>query len=335
MFMKVYCYECDKDVNVIIKEKNINMCIKGVEFSFVGNIAYCEECNNEVYLSELDDENIKKGNEVYRGKTGIIKVQEINNLLQKYNIGKEPLSDLLGWGHKTINRYCTGLMPSKEYSDRLKELSNPYKMYELFQSRKEVLTEVAAKKLETSIQKAIELSLEDTKINNIRSISKYLLNQYGYSINIDELDGNSEVKWLIRVPELDGCASFGKTLEEAFSNLNSSIESWINSIKKQGKALPKNRIRRVEEEYEGNLTFSIPKRLYHDLVLKSEEDRLSLNEYLIFLLTKGLYDNEITTTSWFNLTSVWPKDDKDWEPTDNSKIFSFSNRKLVLKGAEF
>ncbi len=332
MAKKVYCYECDKEVSVTIKEEKIQMDIKGVMFSYVGNIAFCEECGSEVYLSELDDENIKKGNEVYRDKIGIIKVQEIFDLLKKYNIGKDPLAELLGWGVKTITRYCSGLMPSKGYSDRLKELFNPYKMYELFQARKDILTEIASKKLELSIQKEIDLLLENSESNDIKSVSKYLLNNYGYRISLEELSGDTELKWLIKVPELDGCVSLGKTLEEAFRNLESTIESWITSAKKKGKELPKNKIKKVEDEFKGNLAITIPKRLYQELLSKSEHERLNLNEYVIFLLTKGLYDNEDTSGSLLNLSPFLNVANTNWEQTESNKILSLSNRRLALKG---
>lgn len=96
MIVNHYCNYCDEAVDISIKEKSIKMNIKGIEFSFIGKIPYCNECNNEVCVSEINDENVKEANEQYREKLDIMKVDEINGLLDKHNIGEKPLAKLLG-----------------------------------------------------------------------------------------------------------------------------------------------------------------------------------------------------------------------------------------------
>ncbi|KNY30160.1 type II toxin-antitoxin system antitoxin SocA domain-containing protein [Pseudobacteroides cellulosolvens] len=150
--MKEYCYECDNDVDITITEKEIFTEIKGIKFSYMGEIAYCECCGNEVYISSISDENIEKANQKYREITGIIQTQEIQELLEKYDIGQKPLSKLLGWGETTIVRYIQGLMPTKEYSNRLKELFNPLKMKELLDNNNNALTKIAFKKTSDKVQ---------------------------------------------------------------------------------------------------------------------------------------------------------------------------------------
>lgn len=50
--------------------------------------------------------------------------EQLADMLQKYNIGKKPLSKLLGWGETTILLYLRGddELPDNEYTRRLKEL---------------------------------------------------------------------------------------------------------------------------------------------------------------------------------------------------------------------
>lgn len=154
--MRTYCYECDSEEEFEILEETIEMNIKGVKFPFTGNVAYCKKCGNEVNIGKLSDENVRRANEAYRKKIGIIQVKEIEELLDKYNIGQKPLAKLLGWGEVTIIRYLQGVMPTKEYSEKLKDLFNPYKMKELLEKRKEEITPIAKKKLEACITELIE-----------------------------------------------------------------------------------------------------------------------------------------------------------------------------------
>ena len=46
--IKEYCYNCDENKTIIIKEESIKMKIKEIAFDFVGKVAYCKECGEEV-----------------------------------------------------------------------------------------------------------------------------------------------------------------------------------------------------------------------------------------------------------------------------------------------
>ena len=48
---------------------------------------------------------------------------------QKYNIGKRPLSLLLGCGEMTFSRYYDGDMPTKQYSDVLQRIYDEPQYY--------------------------------------------------------------------------------------------------------------------------------------------------------------------------------------------------------------
>ena len=63
--IKEYCYQCDKDVEIIIREETIKTEIKGFVISYMSNIAYCKECGEEVYVRSISDENINKANKEY------------------------------------------------------------------------------------------------------------------------------------------------------------------------------------------------------------------------------------------------------------------------------
>ena len=62
-------------------------------------------------------QNAHEIDEQYRAEEGLVTIEDIENLLKVYNIGKAPLSLALGFGEVTITRYLAGQVPSKEYSD--------------------------------------------------------------------------------------------------------------------------------------------------------------------------------------------------------------------------
>lgn len=58
---KEYCYNCDDFVNINIREEQQYINIKGCDINFLAKIAYCDCCNEKVYIFDLEDKIIEKG----------------------------------------------------------------------------------------------------------------------------------------------------------------------------------------------------------------------------------------------------------------------------------
>lgn len=82
-----------------------------------------------------------------------ITIEEIKELLLKYDIGARPLSCLLGWERNTIYYYKKGQnIPRITYSNKLKELNNSINMCYLLLQNKTKISKVAFKKCEKSLK---------------------------------------------------------------------------------------------------------------------------------------------------------------------------------------
>lgn len=81
------------------------------------------------------------------------------DLTKRYDIGKKPLAKLLGWGETTVLRYLNGQAePNGEFLRRTLELAeNPWEYLHLLEYNKDkkVLTEVAYRKTQAAVLKAI------------------------------------------------------------------------------------------------------------------------------------------------------------------------------------
>ena len=114
---------------------------------------------HEISSNEINDENSNRIDKVYRNKENIITTEKINKILNKYKIGKKPLSKLLGWGETTLTRYLNGDVPSKVYSDQLYNiLYNEDYISELIEENKNLITKKAYNNIKESIKKLKRLS---------------------------------------------------------------------------------------------------------------------------------------------------------------------------------
>lgn len=116
-----FCIECRKETGYEIERGQYTYSIKGQEYTFYILKAVCDKCGEEINLPGLMDSNAKLIDKQYREFENLVSVEDINTLMEVYNIGKAPLSLALGFGEITITRYIQGQYPSIEYSDIIRK----------------------------------------------------------------------------------------------------------------------------------------------------------------------------------------------------------------------
>ena len=119
--MKVYCPYCKKEVEYKIEKRELKE-FRGIEVNTFENVAICNECNQDLYVNKIEDENNERIYKIYREKANIINAEDIVKLREKYDISQRELTAILGFGKMTINRYERGGLPTKSQSDYIKLL---------------------------------------------------------------------------------------------------------------------------------------------------------------------------------------------------------------------
>ena len=119
-----FCVYCLKNVDVTIEEKVEEITWKGEKFSCVQKYARCKECGKLVDIGELHDFNLFAVYDAYREKKDIISYADVIALTEKYKsvVSIRNLSKILGMGEHTLERYCDRCIPTKTFSDILKDL---------------------------------------------------------------------------------------------------------------------------------------------------------------------------------------------------------------------
>lgn len=122
-----------------------------------------------------------------------------------------------------------------------------------------------------------------------KSIEYYLSLKYPYKIEtISEEDGGG---YLISYPDLPGCISDGDTIEETLLNGEDAKKSWLKTA--FDKSINISEPNSLQDKYSGRITLRTPKSLHKDLVEQAEKEGISLNQYLIYLLSKEMYEHKI------------------------------------------
>lgn len=176
--MKAFCEECRDFVTYRIEEKERTKAIKNKQIHFKEKTAHCEECGSEIFVSKLRDDNLAAMDQVYREAEELIDVSEIENLLEKYDIGKRPMSMLLGWGETTLTRFVNGDIPSKAYSDLLRRINaSPEEFLKILTLNKGRITEAAYKKSFEAANRELEGFVTCITGATIESASNYIISK--------------------------------------------------------------------------------------------------------------------------------------------------------------
>lgn len=166
---ETFCEHCRKDVFYTEKYQSISAELKGETYNYNGKVAICEECNNEVFVNEVNDYNLEQLYNEFRKQHNIISLEKIMEIPEKYNIGKRPLSLLLGWGEQTFSRYYDGDMPTKQYSETLQKIyDEPEFFFSILEINKERLKSQSTyekSKLATQMLLGTQSNSETAKID--------------------------------------------------------------------------------------------------------------------------------------------------------------------------
>jgi putative zinc finger/helix-turn-helix YgiT family protein len=174
--MKGFCEKCRDTVEYSVKTVDKEKEIKGKVLKYVGKVAYCNECKEEIFVPEIRDYNLSKLDAAYRESENLIRVADIEKILEKYDIGKRPLSLLLGWGEVTLTRYVDGDTPSKPYSDMLKCILEDKKHYlEILEKNKDSISPIAYRKSKAAVERMSVTT--GNEISKLESGVRYLLMQ--------------------------------------------------------------------------------------------------------------------------------------------------------------
>ncbi len=167
-----YCIECGGSQPYSISTTRETGMVRGIQISYLEDRARCRVCGGLVYVPEVNDENVKAMEESFRKAAKLITIREIQEILEKYNIGAGPLAKVLGFGGVTVNRYLSGQLPSKAHSDLLLKIRASHRtMEEYLEAGRGEITEVAYQKCREAVDRYKKLYGDD----RIKLVARYII----------------------------------------------------------------------------------------------------------------------------------------------------------------
>lgn len=308
---KILCANCRSLQEFYVKTEREIRRVNGKDYEFNKRVAYCEKCGCEVMVPSMEDENEASFEYIFRKENDYIQIEEIKEIIDKYNIEKRPLSKLLGFGEHTIEKYLNGQLPNREYSDLLRKVNGDYRvMLYFYELNKDKLTAKGLEKIKE-------------KLEYYKSINEYSSPIERYAVYI--LNSSYEITNLSLQKLLYYIEAFGQVIlgEQLFNN---RCEAW-----KLGPVY-----RDIYEKYKvfGSDQIVIDKSDTSDIL---DEKHRNLVDYVLkhFAIFNGYTLKELThaETPWIEAHSGYALDERCEEQITHESIkdyFEKVNNKYKL-----
>jgi len=87
------------------------------------------------------------------------------------------------------------------------------------------------------------------------------------------------------IPDLPGSSAFGETPEKALKEIKIVEKMWLEVASKEGMKIP---TPSTEKQYSGRILARTPKTLHKQLAELAEDEGVSLNQLVVFLLSEAV-----------------------------------------------
>lgn len=102
---------------------------------------------------------------------------------------------------------------------------------------------------------------------------------------VEIVEDKKEGGFALHCPELPGCMTCAVTVEEGLKLLEDAKRSWLSACLEDGAFIPEpSRL----EDYSGQFKLRLPRSLHKRLAERSDEEGVSMNQYCVYLLSKGV-----------------------------------------------
>ena len=105
----------------------------------------------------------------------------------------------------------------------------------------------------------------------------------------------SDKGFIATAPDLPGCSAFGETPQAALDELQDAIVAWIQAARAAQNPVPGPSSPARDHQHSGKVLLRMPRRLHAQLARAAKQEDVSLNQYIVYLLSSAVSNADSNT----------------------------------------
>ncbi len=138
--MRAICPDCEKETEQIMIDTTEEVSIRGEMIPVHMRYLRCEECGEEYDIPDPEYDSLEVAYREYRSRKGMIQPEELKAFRRKYGFTQKELSEVLGMGIATLNRYENGALQSEAHDQAIKLYMQPENLRRVLEDKPDLLS---------------------------------------------------------------------------------------------------------------------------------------------------------------------------------------------------
>lgn len=150
--MNAFCPNCEKETKQEFVDKVEEIDIRGEMIPIHMEYYHCEECGEDFEIPRPDYDPLDAAYREYRIRKGMAQPEEIKKFRKELGLTQKELSELLGIGIATVNRYENGALQSEAHDQAIRLSMQPANMLQILEKKPELLSEFTRNRIIQRLQ---------------------------------------------------------------------------------------------------------------------------------------------------------------------------------------
>lgn len=139
--MNSFCPNCEKETKQKFIDKIEEIDIRGVMLPIHMEFHQCEECGEDFEIPRPDYDPLDAAYREFRNQKGMAQPEEIKKFRKELGLTQKELSEILGIGIATLNRYENGALQSEAHDQIIRLCMQPANLIHILEEKPELLSE--------------------------------------------------------------------------------------------------------------------------------------------------------------------------------------------------
>jgi putative zinc finger/helix-turn-helix YgiT family protein len=139
--MNSFCPNCEKITEQKLITKEVEMDIRGEMILVTLEYYHCEECGTDFEKPRMDYDPLDIAYREYRRRKGMIQPEEMKKFRKELGLTQKEMSEILGIGIATLNRYENGALQSEAHDQVIRLMMEPTNLKKILGEKPELLSQ--------------------------------------------------------------------------------------------------------------------------------------------------------------------------------------------------